>query len=439
MSRKKFNYELFISTAKQIHTNKNYTFDHVNFIDMYTKVLVTCPIHGDFSVQPRALIYGKRGCRNCRSDNNRKMSEEKRLRSAKNFIDICIKVHQSKYNYDETIYVNERTKVLIICPCHGPFWQLPRDHMLGRGCRDCGDDENRRSAEEFILLANKIHNKKYNYDKVVYVNCYTKVLITCPIHGDFEQQPQIHLRSGCKKCASESQRKNTEQFINEAMIIHKGFYTYNHTKYLTCRKQVIITCPIHGDFKQLPGDHLAGSICLLCHYDSLKYNTETFIKKAIRVHGNDYAYDLVNYTNCYEPIIIKCPKHGLFEQIPVYHLSGHGCPVCHESKGEKEIRRFLTENKIKFIPQKRFDNCRNKNPLPFDFAVYENDCLKFLIEYQGQQHFISNDVWGGKIQLEYIQHNDTIKKEYCLRNNIPLLLITYKEFKYIHQYISKFL
>lgn len=129
----------------------------------------------------------------------------------------------------------------------------------------------RLTTEEFIKRSTEIHGDFYDYSNTVYVTQKEKVTITCPIHGDFEQFPLNHYRNGCgcdicgAKRTANSQRKGIEDFIIEANIIHDDFYTYENSIYDSARRSIIITCPIHGDFNQLPTNHLKGVGCSSCH------------------------------------------------------------------------------------------------------------------------------------------------------------------------------
>ena len=105
----------------------------------------------------------------------------------------------------------------------------------------------------------------------------------------------------------------------------------------------------------------------------------------------------------------------------------YGCPKCCSSKGERSIREYLQENSIQYVEQYKIPDCRNKNPLPFDFAIFENNILQCLIEFQGEQHFRPVNVFGGESGFIYRKKNDVIKKEYCDANAIPLLEIHFEE------------
>lgn len=125
--------------------------------------------------------------------------------TTEDFIEKATKVHGDKYNYGKSDYINYKTKVCIICPEHGEFWQTPANHLFGKGCLKCGIEKNRvsqsSSSEEFINKAIKIHGLKYDYSNVVYVMCEDKVEIICPKHGEYYQAPSSHLSgSGCPEC-----------------------------------------------------------------------------------------------------------------------------------------------------------------------------------------------------------------------------------------------
>lgn len=281
----------------------------------------------------------------------------------------------------------------------------------------------------FIKKAQKIHEDKYDYSLVSYVNSKTKIKILCLKHGEFEQIPSKHLQGqGCSKCANEKlskiKLKSTVDFLEKLGDNKK--YDYSKTKYEGRFKKVIIICPKHGEFKQTPDNHLNGKGCPRCANEKRKYNTIIFIQKAKKIHGNRYDYSISNYSGSNIKISIICKKHGIFKQKPSSHINHkQGCPYCNESKGEKEIRNYLVKNKIVFERQKKFDNCRGKKKsLPFDFYLPKKN---LLIEYDGKQHYINNEYFGGKKEFQARQLNDKIKSNFAKDNNIKLLRITYKD------------
>lgn len=115
----------------------------------------------------------------------------------------------------------------------------------------------------------EIHGQKYDYSKSIYLNAKTKVIITCPVHGDFFQTPDSHIRkSGCPKCKIDNARiinmSNKFEFENKALIIHENKYNYSKFNYVSSRYKSIIICPIHGDFLTNANDHLSGCGCPKC-------------------------------------------------------------------------------------------------------------------------------------------------------------------------------
>jgi len=116
-----------------------------------------------------------------------------------------------KYNYSKSIYINRDSNITIICPEHGEFITSSKNHLSSdTGCFLCGrklsNDKSKNDIKDFIKKANLLHNNKYKYDKSNYITDKTKIVITCPIHGDFQQTPNNHLRNknGCYKCYKES-------------------------------------------------------------------------------------------------------------------------------------------------------------------------------------------------------------------------------------------
>jgi len=127
----------------------------------------------------------------------------------------------------------------------------------------------KKTNEQFIEEANIRHDFKYDYSKTQYINKREKVCIICPIHGEFWQEASSHLKGcGCPKCGKESSQKrqslNTEQFIERAKKIHGDKYDYSKVEYINSSTKVCITCPIHGEFWQRPTEHLRGSGCKKC-------------------------------------------------------------------------------------------------------------------------------------------------------------------------------
>ena len=345
--------------------------------------------------------------------------------------------HNNKYDYSKTEYIDSKTKICIICPEHGEFWQIPANHLKGMGCPKCAAEKIRnlklKSTEQFIKDAIKIHGDKYDYSKTQYIGNDKKICIICPEHGEFWQNPNSHL-SGCKcpECAKKCMptKMDTNSFIEKAKEIHGNKYDYSKTVYKGTIKKVTITCPVHGEFEQIAFVHLQGSGCPKCA-DNQPITTEEFIKRSKEKHGNRYDYSKSEYKNNRTKIEIICHKkdingieHGSFFTIPHSHMQGSGCPKCKQNyRLENEVRLLLIENNIEFEEKKTFDGLKYKLPLKPDFYLPK---YNIIIECQGEQHFEPVDFSGkgkefAEKLLEINKKKDKIKKEYCKENNITLL------------------
>ena len=287
--------------------------------------------------------------------------------------------------------------------------------------------------EDFIKRSKKIHEDKYDYSKVEYVNANVKVCIVCPIHGEFWQKPSDHMRGiGCKLCGikkcHEKQKFTTETFIKKAKEIHGNKYDYSKVNYIDSKHDVTIICPIHGEFEVNANSHLLGHKCWKCGViesrDKNKILIKEFIEKSNLKHGNKYDYSKVEYVDYHTEVIITCPIHGDFKVKPIKHVQGCGCPQCSESILERTIRSALEKNKIKYYQEYKFDWLKYKKKLVLDFYLPN---YNIAIECQGEQHFgISN--WGNIRITEDIFIRDQRKRELCRDNGVQLIYYLDKKY-----------
>ncbi|MGP9557229.1 hypothetical protein [Psychrobacter sp. AOP7-A1-24] len=183
-----------------------------------------------------------------------------------------------KYDYSKMEYKNNHSYVTVICDEHGEFEIIPSNHLKGGACPSCAST-GRSNTGDFVDKANKVHNNYYSYSKTCYKNSRSKVIITCPKHGDFSQISRSHLRgSGCSDCAGNS-TLTTDQFIDKSKKAHGDYYNYDKTEYISNINKVTITCQHHGDFKQLPDSHIRGKGCRLCGRINVGW-TKTKFKRA---------------------------------------------------------------------------------------------------------------------------------------------------------------
>lgn len=188
----------FLKKAYKLHKN-NFDYSKINFINSYTPVTIICRKHGEFKQTPRTHIskFGKNknyGCKKCKIDSDR-ISQDEFIRKAN-------KIHNYKYDYSKTKYIDYKHPITVICKTHGEFNVMPFHHIAKKHPGKCGLCKNDKKQELFLKLAKLKHGDKYDYSKSVYTKYLNKLIITCPKHGDFMQTPNGHLAgSGCSKCS----------------------------------------------------------------------------------------------------------------------------------------------------------------------------------------------------------------------------------------------
>lgn len=301
------------------------------------------------------------------------------------FISRANKIHKNKYDYSQIIYVNSRTKVEIICPYHGSFWITPKCHVQRRSCKQCWLDSLKDNRDTIISKFKKIHGNRYNYDKIAYSDRNSKINITCSVHGLFQQTPIMHLRGhGCSKCANDERQGIKQPRINivtAAMRVHAGIYEYGNIQRTGNRSFIEVKCPLHGWFKQDVSMHISGRGCKKCGINrassKTRYNTDQFIFKARTVHNKLFDYSQVQYKNCKTLVIIVCPIHGPFKQMPSEHLRGSGCLSCSivVSSGHKLLSSMLPDS-----VERTFNNRSVIGPYEIDIWVPE---FNLGIEHHG--------------------------------------------------------
>lgn len=123
------------------------------------------------------------------------------------FINKAREIHGDLYGYERTEVINSKTPVIVTCKIHGDFSIRPSNHTSNKrgcniGCSKKAFDVTRKDVNYFVNKARIKHGDTYDYSKVIYDNSLAKVVITCKIHGDFEQTPSNHYKYGCSKCGT---------------------------------------------------------------------------------------------------------------------------------------------------------------------------------------------------------------------------------------------
>lgn len=301
--------------------------------------------------------------------------------------------HGERYSYSKTLYKNYLTPVVIGCHIHGDFEQKPNNHLFGAECPTCSRKEVSRklslTRDGFIKRATERFGDRYTYERTVFVNSKTPVIITCKKHGPFTASPNAFLtgHSNCSTCSGS--KLSSESFIERAKLTHGERYEYSRSLVAGYHGIVTITCKEHGDFEQTPNNHLQGKGCSKCAGRDVS-DTASFVESAKKIHGNLFDYSEVVYTTSWKKVSIICKKHGAFVQAPANHLGGNGCSKCVSKVSKPEIELFEF---VKTIEPNVLQSVRSIIS-PFELDIVLPDKM-IAIEYNGL-YFHSDRLEGRK-------------------------------------------
>ena len=428
--------EQFIEKSIKIHGD-TYDYSKVDYLNSKTKVSIICSEidkitgekHNVFWQTPYSHLNGA----TCPKCSKHYLNNDIFLKRAK-------VLHNNKYDYSKVEYKAAKEKVCIICKDHGEFNQTPDSHLNGQGCPKCSKVY-RYSTNEWIEESKKIHADRYDYSNVEYINNSTKIRIVCKEHGEFWQTPANHLKGkNCPKCTGHFMDEDFFlDKAKDVYKDNNGnpLYDYSLVNYIDSSTYVTIIChkidpksgKQHGEFSKTPNKHLSGQGCPLCGNESggikNRLTNEEFIKKAFHER---FEY-LTEYVTAKTKIHIKCKKCGhKFWQQASSHLSGCGCPFCNESRLEKEVTNFLISKGVNHEKQKKFD-WLGRQSLDFFLPDYN-----IAIECQGIQHFEPIDFFGGESSLAEIVKRDNRKLSKCLSNNLKMIYVIDNEKYFEKQY-----
>lgn len=361
-----------------------YSYEKTDRVDNnLTKVIVTCPIHGDFEIDPYYFITNKY-CKGCYMCNPSKTSKSNLKEFEKKFKKLF--PHFSIIE-GESVYVNNNTKIKLHCDIHNTdFYITPGNLLYGKcGCKQCNNakiKETRRISEQnklIRLLESTFSN--YIFNDIVYVNQSTEVILHCKLHPT----EVIKLTPSTIKRIIREKRE----------------------------------------------------LCPMCEQERHRLIRQFhFIDLAKKKHGDKYNYDNIYYEYENIPVKgIKCNKCGkIFSMYPQNFINGKGCPCISRSNGENQVENWLIKNNINFRDRVDISNSiivgRTKTSgVEIDFIVDNYNGKTFWIEYNGEQHY----TWCKTlhITLESFEGQlirDKNVREYCSKNNIILIEIpwTYK-------------
>lgn len=369
-----------------------------SYIDSKTKIKHKCrKCNKMYEQNPNNHLQGK-GCPIC-NGNKKKTTKE--------YIDEC-----KRLGYDLPIepYVNNKTKINHKCnKCGYIYKQKPDNHLHNNGCPNCRG-KFKKTPQEYY---NECKQRGLDMPIENYINALTKIKHRCDKGHVYKQQPSSHLNgNGCPKCFGKS-KKTTQEYINKCKQLGIDLPIEEYVKSNTKIKH---KCSNGHIYEQKPNNHLNGNGCPKCG-GVYRKNTQDYINECKEL-GIDLPIE--SYVNNSTKIKHKCNKCGkIYKQTPSNHLQGQGCPKCSESHGEKFISNYLDKHNIHYIPQKKFNDLKDKRLLSYDFCLPEQ---KVLVEYQGEQHFKSVSFSNkSKSDIQTQQYHDKLKREYAKDNGYKLL------------------
>lgn len=319
--------------------------------------------------------------------------------------------------------------------CEYEYMVVPSQFHWGKRCPKCSG-HTILTKETFCQRETDIVSGEYKM-MGMYVNTKTKTLFRHNFCGcEWMTTPENFYRGvRCPKCRrKEFARKRSltkRMFCSGEKDIQSGEYEILGKYVNTSTKTLFRHNACGYEWETRPRNFRMGKRCPRCA-GNIKFTKEEFCNKEEDILSGEYEF-AGEYINTNTKTSFKHSICGYEWKIaPCSFHSGIRCPKCNQSKGEKSITNILKKINIPFETQKRFNSCRYKKTLPFDFYVNNS----FLIEYDGKQHFKPVNHFGGNKEFNLRQLRDSIKTKWAKDNGIPLVRIPYTEFDNIEQIIK---
>lgn len=397
----------------------HFSFENLNFNGLHRDVTVICDTHGAFKIKGQSLIERKtlNICPLC-NEEKKKIKEEKKLRKKEEWI-------LRKKNKEE----KEKRKSI----------ELEKIK-----------EEKRLEKEKNLINELKCIHSEYDYGKVKYVDCDTKIIVTCKKHGDFEISiDSLRQGHGCSLCKQRSKKYITEEWVEKAMKKHSQF-SYEKTKYVNKKTPLIVTCPIHGDIQVYPNIFLRQEIpCPKCRMQSKIFENNKKYWNKIKEIYQDRNYIILNENDVIQynsKIDVKCMKHDFIFHPTVHNilLKQCGCPKCacekngvNKRNNIDDVKRRINEihnNKYNLSLFTEYKNIETKIPIicPNHGLIYMTPhsllagqgCIKCGEEERGLKNRLTHDEFMNRVmsihkgkkldfsECKYVRYDDYVKV-YC--------------------------
>lgn len=332
--------EQWVAKAVAVHGDK-YDYTNMEYLGSMKKLEIFCK-----ACNRTFLQYGndhtskKAGCPHCAGI--AKLTTEE-------FIKRATEVHKGKFDYSKSVYVNSNTPLTVTCPVHGDIQVKPHGHLRGHDCDQCCKTY-KLTTEEFIRRSKEKFGDKFDYSETEYVNMDTELALICKQFGRFVIRPRDHFT-----CSS-------------------GYNLEFRQKYV-------------GDVPETPQD-LSKKPQMVANWEPS--TLEHFLKRAREVHGDLYSYDKVKYSSNKKDVTITCPIHGDFDQSPHNHYKGSGCPKCSFSSGASKPEEILVNQLQGAVRHDRSLGFELDIMLPQHKVAIEVNGIYFHSDIKSNKHRHSN-------------------------------------------------
>lgn len=284
----------------------------------------------------------------------------------------------------------------------------------------------KKTHQEFILEMSEKHPHLAILNE--YKNSKTRIRYICKKCGlEWEATAcKLSAGRGCPRCAG-NKRKTHKEYVKEVAKINPDIEILS--EYISTSRKVTFRCKKCGyEWITRPGSVLRGKGCFWCGKKSMAKKLTTTNEEFLSKLPDDRLYDVISDYKCLRTKVrCKCQKCGKeWEALPRTLLTGHGCPYCKTSKGEETIASILSVNNIKYIQQYKFDELVGIGGKRLSYDFFLPEC-NTLIEYQGKQHKVPIDFFGGEETFKMQKEHDKRKRQYAFRNNYRLIEIWFYE------------
>ena len=333
-------------------------------------------------------------------------------------------IENEGYKLLSTEYKGIREKLKIQCP-KGHIYEADFHSFKTKGsrCVECNKEKERLSYE---YVKGYIESFGYKLLSTKYIHSHKKLKIQCN-KGHIYEVNFSNFKNGkrCPYCSGNHKysKKEVEEYIE--------LYNYKllSSEYKNNRTKLVVQCDKGHIYNTTFDNFKRGKRCPKCA------NNKKLKHEDVKKYIENFNYKLLSneYKNNRTKLTIQCDEGHIYECSFDNFKKGNRCPYCRTFKGEIKIEEILKNNKINYIPQYKFEDCKFKRKLPFDFYLPNYNCC---IEYDGRQHYYISEYFGGQNGFIDTKIRDTIKNKYCKDNNIKLIRIPYWEINNIEEILK---